>query len=320
MPTTSNPIGTAGDGFVHLVPLGEFHHPESGKLQVIDGRAVEAILHNFKVEATKPRFAGLLVDQDHFSYDLDKSSESYGWVKELAKGADGIWGRIEFSDLGEQAVKNRRYKFVSPVFNQFESLDAKRVRPLRLDSVGLTNNPNLKGMEPLANRKPGDAGIIKLQDPDPSLPLLAANVLTLLASRELGALGSDRVRKVRDRYPLLNRAASHERLYLNHSYHHCISLGGRDQVLVDEGASELRQLFDARDTQEQSCRTDLPFYAHPSQLFEYGARLMNEIRGREGIDAAAAFARLEDVHPLLYVNLCLNQRLGRQREMGRLSP
>jgi phage I-like protein len=148
------------DGWYHLVPLGEFPHSESGRVQVIDQAAITAMLNRFNDEARRPNFAGLLIDQEHWSYDSDKSSESFGWVKELANRADGLWGRIEFSDLGEQAVKNRRYKFVSPVFwpaKDIQKLDGQKVRPLRIDSFGLTNSPNFKGMVPFTNRAGADA-------------------------------------------------------------------------------------------------------------------------------------------------------------------
>jgi hypothetical protein len=148
------------DGWYHLVPLGEFPHADSGRLQVIDQAAVTAMVNRFNDEAARPNFAGLLIDQEHWSYDTDKSSESFGWVKQLENRSDGIWGRIEFSDLGELAVKNRRYKFVSPVFwpaKDIERLDGNKVRPLRIDSFGLTNSPNFKGMVPFTNRADASA-------------------------------------------------------------------------------------------------------------------------------------------------------------------
>lgn len=149
------------DGWFHLVPRGEFAHPESGLMQVLDAPSLQAMVNRFTEEAKQPNFAGLLIDADHFSYDPEKSSEAYGWIKELQNRADGIWGRIEWTpDLGEPAVKNGRYRFVSPVWlpRDVEKLGNKRVRPLRLDTAGLTNQPNLRGMVPLSNRKPTEVG------------------------------------------------------------------------------------------------------------------------------------------------------------------
>jgi phage I-like protein len=135
------------DGWFHVVPRGEFDHAESGTKQVLDDAALEAMANNFTGE--------LLVDQDHFSYQPDKPSTAMGWIKQLAKRADGLWAKIEFTPPGLDAVKNGLYRFVSPVWARAdtEDLGHGRLRPLRLDSVGLTNSPNLKGMVPLSNRQ-----------------------------------------------------------------------------------------------------------------------------------------------------------------------
>lgn len=137
----------------HLVPKGEFPH-SAGLIQVLDQEAMVAMVNRFNAEAASPKFAGLLIDQEHWSIDTDKSSEAFGWVKELVNRADGIWGRVAWTNLGNAALANKRYKFLSPVWmpNQLERLGNKRFRPLRLDSFGLTNNPNLRGMAPLTNR------------------------------------------------------------------------------------------------------------------------------------------------------------------------
>lgn len=146
------------DGFYHLVPKGEFPHPESGLMQVIDDQAVTEILNRFAAESAKANFPGLLVDFEHFSYDTDKSSAAAGWIAELQNRADGLWGKIRWSDEGDAAVKNGRYRLVSPVWlpGQVQQLGNKRIRPLRLDTAGLTNNPNLRGMVPLSNRSRSD--------------------------------------------------------------------------------------------------------------------------------------------------------------------
>jgi phage I-like protein len=144
------------DGMFHLVPKGEFPHSESGLTQVLDDNALTAIFNDLR-----PRGANTLIDDDHFSYDLDKSSDAMGWGAEMYElRADGIWGRPRWSDLGEAALKNGRKRFISPVFlpQDVQPLGGKRVRPLRLDTWGLTNAPNMRGMVPLSNRHPASAG------------------------------------------------------------------------------------------------------------------------------------------------------------------
>ena len=139
---------------MHLVPRGEFPHAESGKLQVIDDTALSAIVNRFSTESKHPNFAGLLIDQEHFSYDPGKSSASYGWIKEIQNRDDGLWGRVEWTSLGSDAISGGVYRFLSPTWlnRDVEDLGGNRIRPLRLDTAGLTNVPNLKGMVPFTNR------------------------------------------------------------------------------------------------------------------------------------------------------------------------
>ena len=165
------------DGLYHLVPQGRFPHAEAGVIQVLDEPACRAIARRFAEEARQPGFAGLLVDFDHFSHDPAKPSEAAGWITRLEARAGGVWGEIRWSDKGERAVKGGRYRFVSPVFDaadleevapapgardvpgsvpplaQPRSPSAPRaLRPRRLARLALTNDPNLKGMQPLTNR------------------------------------------------------------------------------------------------------------------------------------------------------------------------
>jgi len=158
-------------GWYHLIPTGEYPgilEDAAGKrtrvIQVCDTIALNAIVNRFNLEASQPNFSGILIDQEHFSYNADKSTEAFGWIKELQhRGIDadrtapgtGIWARIEWTDAGTPAVSTGRYRFISPVWQpgDCETLAGNRLRPLRLDTAGLTNKPNMRGMVPLSNRK-----------------------------------------------------------------------------------------------------------------------------------------------------------------------
>lgn len=138
-------------GWYQIAPLGEFPAATKDRtpLQVIDEAAVTALANSF---------AGfLLVDFDHFSLDNSRSSEAAGWIKELQARADGLYARVDWSDIGEAAVKGKRFRFFSPVWNRedCEDLGGGRVRPLRLASLALTNAPNLPH-RPIFNRNPNE--------------------------------------------------------------------------------------------------------------------------------------------------------------------
>jgi phage I-like protein len=153
------------DGWFHIAPHGTFPHP-TGALQVIDAEACEAMLGTFNEEARAANFPGLLVDFDHFSNDPARASEAAGWIAGLEHRGDGLYARIRWSDLGEEALSGGRYRLVSPVWNRgdceewsapagAEGRERVHLRPRRLDRLALTNDPNLPGLAPLSNRAEG---------------------------------------------------------------------------------------------------------------------------------------------------------------------
>lgn len=157
-----NNFAMTGEGWCQIAPKGEHAHPESKTVQVMDDASMVEICNRFTEESKNPNFPGVRVDFDHFSYSTDKSSEAAGWVTELQNRDDGLWGKVKWSTLGSQAIKGGVFKLLSPAVHAKE-IAPGRVRPFRLDSVGLTNNPNIKGMVPLSNRE-ADAKTIEEKD------------------------------------------------------------------------------------------------------------------------------------------------------------
>jgi hypothetical protein len=141
------------DGWYQVAPLGEFAHSQAGLVQVVDREACVAMANRFAEEAKAATFAGLLVDFDHFSLDGEKRSEAAGWITALENRDGGLFAKIRWSDVGEEAVKGGRYRFLSPVWSRSDCVDLGngRVRPVRLLNAAVTNDPNLKGMQPLSN-------------------------------------------------------------------------------------------------------------------------------------------------------------------------
>jgi phage I-like protein len=81
----------------------------------------------------------LLIDFDHaadFAAPRGEPAPAAGWIHELEARADGVWGRVAWTDIGAQALRERRYRHLSPVFEHDVS---GRIQLLRRAS--LTNNP-----------------------------------------------------------------------------------------------------------------------------------------------------------------------------------
>jgi hypothetical protein len=152
----NNEFVLAGDGWVQVTPCGEFPHAGAGVVQVIDRAACDRIAADFNARKSDANFPGVLVDFDHFSLDTGQSSEAAGWITELESRNTGLWARVRWSDAGLAAVQGGRFRLMSPVFpppSACEDLGGGKIRPCSLVSVALTNEPNIKGGRPLANRK-----------------------------------------------------------------------------------------------------------------------------------------------------------------------
>ncbi len=141
------------DGWYQIEVTGE-HPAGEGRTQVIDQAAMESIVNRFKADAAAENFSGLLVDADHLSHDLDNSTEALGWAQELSIRNGQLYARLDLTDIGEAAIRNKRYKFTSTEYDapDIEDLGNGRVRPLRLSGLALTNRPNNRGGKPLSNR------------------------------------------------------------------------------------------------------------------------------------------------------------------------
>lgn len=149
------PQQSPGNGWFHIEAAGE-HVNYSGEepvIQVLDREAMRLI-----AKAGVPP-EGLLVDKDHLSRDMDKTTEAMGWVRELAVFADEfgdehLAARIEWTELGRPLIAGGVYKHFSTEYLTEESQDLRngRKRPTRLVGLALTNRPNNDGQRPITNR------------------------------------------------------------------------------------------------------------------------------------------------------------------------
>lgn len=64
-----------------------------------------------------------------------------GWITALEVRNGALWGRVEWTEKGREAVASREYRYLSPVFLHSKE---KPQRILQVLSAGLTNSPNLR--------------------------------------------------------------------------------------------------------------------------------------------------------------------------------
>ena len=148
------------DGWYMIEPRGEHPNRRGGVVQIIDDEAGASIANRFNADAAAGKLSHgreLLIDHEHFKHDDDKETRAYGWLTALQNRSDGIYGQVRWSDTGRKAVDGGDYRFFS---TEYDPADLKvlndgklrRVRPLRLDGLTLTNDPNNRGGKPITNR------------------------------------------------------------------------------------------------------------------------------------------------------------------------
>src|SRR5579859_6648925 len=106
----------SANGWIHLVPKGELPNREAGIVQVLDDESLDSIMANIQKDKNRlgAKWPGIYAGREHFIYNSEQDSEALAWFKDFEQRADGIWGADDgLTDVGADAIKNRRYKFTS---------------------------------------------------------------------------------------------------------------------------------------------------------------------------------------------------------------
>lgn len=143
---------TEDSSWVHFAPFGVWKGHEEGEFR-LDKEVFDSVIARFEDTANDVQ-----VDYNH---DSIKEQLGYkpaaGWIKALevrgnGKGtADGLWGLVEWTKRAAAFIRNKEYKYTSPVID-FKSKDRKtgKVTGPELFNAALTNDPFLDGQVPLA--------------------------------------------------------------------------------------------------------------------------------------------------------------------------
>lgn len=89
----------------------------------------------------KDDLQGAVLDKEHMTQLHEFGGPAFGWFKEYRlNAAGGIEARVDWTDLGTEAVKKRHYRFISVVFDY--DIDSREI--LQITGGGLTNKNNLR--------------------------------------------------------------------------------------------------------------------------------------------------------------------------------
>lgn len=155
-----NELGTFAEppDWIPLMPKpGEFSHPEYGKIEITTERN-EHFIQNFKDAVYQTQ---LPINSEH----KPDEQGAYGWITDMRLNADGsIDGKTQWTDLGEEAIRKDRFKYISPEwFDEWKSKSTGEKHKDVLSGAALTVRPFFKedSLRPLVAN---EAGLSALED------------------------------------------------------------------------------------------------------------------------------------------------------------
>ncbi|MDI3480799.1 MAG: hypothetical protein PWQ97_454 [Tepidanaerobacteraceae bacterium] len=126
---------------IQILPYGWVNSRKGNFL--VDEQAMKEIINNFNSRAND-----MVIDYEHQTLEGTEAPAA-GWIKELIdKGKEGLWAKVEWTRRAREYLKNKEYRYLSPVVIQ--RLSDKRI--FDIHSAALTNTPAIDGMAPIVNK------------------------------------------------------------------------------------------------------------------------------------------------------------------------
>lgn len=135
-----DPEGTIKSTIMMFPRRKKLRHPFYGEL-AFDDAFFDQVISNFEQKVlgnTVP-----FIDQDH-----DERGAA-GWIVGLKKAKKGLYGDVEWTDIGVDLIKRKIYRYFSPSYGPYENPETGKKYDNVLRGGGLTNVPFLKMMPPI---------------------------------------------------------------------------------------------------------------------------------------------------------------------------
>lgn len=145
------PINHA-DGWLCLAEYGEHRH-ERGlqRFHIQQARQLANDFHSLRSRLARkflgcPIYIGHPDDPAWQARPGHNDTRAYAWIIDMEAREDGLYVLPRWSNAGHALLANTHYRFLSPRW-QMRYLDRARriLEPVRLLSIGLTNQPNIPG-------------------------------------------------------------------------------------------------------------------------------------------------------------------------------
>jgi hypothetical protein len=140
--------------WLQVAPYGEYPHKYGTQrfTRQVAANLVEQF-HGMKSRCGR-LFRGRPIFVGHPDVYPDKYPDKrrYGRIEALEAREDGLWCKPAWNSAGTENLREGYYLYPSPVWS-FRQLPGGIIEPLELVSIGLTNSPNIGGVQPWAKNE-----------------------------------------------------------------------------------------------------------------------------------------------------------------------
>lgn len=145
---------------VQICPVGDW--PNGGKNQHCTEAALNRLVAQWRAEGSPE----VLVDFEHRAEEKSVTSDTSAaaWASNFrVEPGRGLVADFRMTDVGAEAVSNRRLRFLSVAWD----VDRESREPLKINSIALTNKPNIP-VDPVLNKKPTGEDVKNTEPGDPA--------------------------------------------------------------------------------------------------------------------------------------------------------
>lgn len=125
---------------VHLIPIGQWEHDLYGPI-IINAADIREYQQNFNAGVRK----GVFITAGHEGYN---ELPAVGWITEVESRDTGLWGTVEWNELGKETLNDKQFKFFSPeMYRDYEDPQTHQFFRNVLTGGALTKSPYFKELE-----------------------------------------------------------------------------------------------------------------------------------------------------------------------------
>lgn len=126
--------------WIQLIPIGQWDHDLYGRISIAASDILE-FKRNFEAKIRK----GVFITAGH---EGSEELPAQGWVLAVDNRPDGLWGKVDWTQLGKQTLSDKQFKFFSPEFYlEYEDPETHQVYRNVLTGGALTKSPYFKELQ-----------------------------------------------------------------------------------------------------------------------------------------------------------------------------